>query len=860
MKRSGIRRQLLVAGVIPAVVVTVIVSGWLVAMHVSDLKGHQQRLGQVVASQLAPAAEYGVFSGNTQVLQRLADAALIEADLRTVTIRDRNGMVLAAAGKTAAPGGDSSPVAAWIASRFVEPGATAVFRAPVVQPTTDLGEFDLPGDDYRIAEIGSVEIEIALLPAFARQLDVILTGIALALLGLLASMYLARRLGERIGEPVQRLASAMRRVQDGDLSVRVAESSQNELGMLESGLNRMADEVQRTQRTLEDQVERATSDLQQTIAALEISNVELDLARKRALEASYVKSEFLAAMSHEIRTPMSGIIGFTNLLARSELNPTQQDHVLTIQKSAETLMRILNDVLDLSRIEAGKMSLAEAPFNVRECVDDVLSLLAPLAYAKGLDIRRGVARDVPAMLRGDAARIQQVLTNLVGNAIKYTPDGRVTVEVARHPHPLPGRTAIEVTVTDTGIGIAVPVQRQLFQAFAQASPSTADYPGTGLGLVIANKLVEAMGGEISLQSEPGKGSRFGVVLHLGDAESAARDERWHGRRMLVCDTDALTRDHLAQLLEARGATVDAVADPPAESTHEVLVFSTAEAGADWQRAVLGACAGQTPIVLSGTHEPFEMRAVCLPRCSTVTAFYRAVGTQLGATEPLPEKPPASLDGLSLLVVDDNRINRALLVQQLNALGAARIDQCATGESALSYAAAVRYDALLLDLQMPGIGGLETARRLYEVAPGTLVVAVTANVLALRDPAPRAAGIVHVLTKPVDERRLAALLIEARERRDTARDSLAALSADVRAIFHEDFPAQVAAFRRSIAANDEDAIAAAVHDLAGTAGACRLRALADALDSMRVAAGPDAVSRVICETTALESMLMETRDG
>lgn len=860
MKRGGIQRQLLVAGVIPAVVVTIIVSTWLVTMRVSDLREHQRRLGQVVASQLAPAAEYGVFSGNTQVLRRLADAALIEADLRAVTIRDRNGMALAAAGKNAAPGGDSSPIAAWLATYFVEPDATAVFRAPVVQPTTDLGEFDLPGDDYGITEIGSVDIEIALLPAFARQIDVILTGIALALAGLLASLYLARRLGDRIGEPVRRLASAMRRVQDGDLDVRVAESSQNELGLLESGLNRMADEVRRTQRTLEDQVERATSDLQQTIAALEISNVELDLARKRALEASHVKSEFLAAMSHEIRTPMSGIIGFTNLLGRTALDPAQQDHVLTIQKSADTLMRILNDVLDLSRIEAGKMALADAPFNVRECVDDVLSLISPLAYAKGLDLRRGVARDVPAVLRGDAARIQQVLTNLVGNAIKYTPDGSVTVEVKLHPHPLPDHTAIEVSVVDTGIGIALPVQRQLFQAFAQASPSTADYPGTGLGLVITNKLVEAMGGEISLESEPGKGSRFGVVLQLRDSEDVSLDQRWRGRRMLVCDADPLTRDHLAQLLEAHGATVDTVGAPPGNATHDVMVFSTAHADTEWQRAVIDACAGQMPVVLAGTHEPLDMPGVTLPRCGTVAALYRAVDAQLGAAEAALPELRASLGALRLLVVDDNRINRVLLVQQLVALGAAQVDQCATGEEALACAAGVGYDAALLDLQMPGIGGLETARRLHGVAPGTLVIAVTANVLASRESAPRAAGIVHVLTKPIDERRLEALLLDARARHCAARAALDALAQDVRPIFREEFPAQVAAFRRAIAGGNDATIRAAAHDLAGTAGACRLRALVDALDALRVSAGPDAIARVVCETTALESALAEDHDG
>ncbi|MFN2300901.1 MAG: ATP-binding protein [Gammaproteobacteria bacterium] len=835
MIRPGISRQLLLAGTIPAAVVTVIVGVWLVSLRVSDMRVHQVELGEAVAAQLAPAAEYGVFSGNTAVLQRLAEVALEEADIRAVTIHDRVGVELAQALKEGGAGAESSAPARWLTARFIDPDATLRFTAPIVQPLTDLGEFDLPELRADEAVIGSVAIEIAVLPGFARQVDALLTGAAILLGGLLVSLLLAGRLGERIAGPIQRLADAMRRVRDGDLDVRVPESSTTELGQLESGLNKMADEVQRTQRTLEERIARATADLQETVGALEVSNVELDLARRRALEASHSKSEFLAAMSHEIRTPMSGIIGFADLLARTGLSTEQLEQVLTIRTSADSLMRILNDILDLSRIEAGKMLLGDEPFDVRACIDEAVSLMAPLAYAKRLALHRRVDREVPRMLRGDPMRIRQIVTNLVSNAIKYTNAGSVSLEATLAS--TTGSPELRIRVADTGVGIDPEVQHQLFQAFSQPTPTTAHYPGAGLGLVICNQLVEAMGGEIELDSAPGTGSVFTVSLQLQHAPAPSAPPRWNGLAAVAADSEPLTRDHIAQLLEFDGFTVTQVdhaglADAPRT---DLLVIGVPDVEAtDLSQLADHSTGFGAVIALADTHDEAwsewartTLGAHCQPRCSSPAALRRTLANALDGAVPPAAHPAQSLASVSALVVDDNRVNRALLCRQLEAAGAT-VASAKGGAEAVTQCSSAAYDVVLLDLHMPGIDGVEAARLLNDVARPPLVIAVTANAQPVVQRNPHAAGFGAVLLKPVAEQVLTQTVADELERRQRAREAAAALDAEILQMLAEDLPAHARSFYAAALTNDRHALRAEAHALRGIAAVCRIAPLADAL--------------------------------
>lgn len=739
-----------------------------------------------MTQQVATTSEYAVVFSDQNMMHRILQNALNNQDISSIQLFNSEQKLLAELGKSPQQTRFAFPKQQ--TTKEYDTHLESISAIYYTNNTLD-GNFNAQTDLFTPTSqrnlIGWVKVEADKSSLQVAQYQYTSLVLFLLLCFNILAFFVAFHASKFITQPIVRLNTALHKLVKGQFSSVKLMKLPPEYATLQKDILDITERLEHHNEELVAGIEQATEDIRRSMDSMEEKSAQLHIANREAMESSRLKSQFLANISHEVRTPLNAILGYTKTLQKDIKDPQHRLYVDTIEQSTNSLLAIIGDILDFSKIEAGKLNLENNHFNLKTIVDDVYQTLSIhlLTKEKQIDLVPDFSADVPEWLIGDSTRIRQILTNLIGNAIKFTHQGSVRTKVSMTSQANQNIT-LSFQIIDTGIGIAEDKIHRLFKPFSQVDTSTTrQFGGTGLGLVITKKLVEQMNGHIEVSSAPGTGSTFRFSLVLQVSPNPPTQKPALQRHVVILEPSPAYKHYLTRYLDSIGAQCTACTDleqliSTLHKQHKqhkhidaiLLNVCPGEKGKKECQELISYCKQQFDIPCILMIQPpgqiahySDLKHLCadfLLKPISQERLYKTLN-QLdhphdGSAATIQTPPDKDLNkenikGIKVLAVDDSPINLQLLDHWLTPAGV-KVSLAYSGSQAIKMALEEHFDIIFMDIQMPEMDGMETTRQLRQLEPlkNTPIIALTAHALGSEQQQILASGMNAYLTKPIDE--------------------------------------------------------------------------------------------------------------
>ncbi|VAW52309.1 BarA sensory histidine kinase (= VarS = GacS) [hydrothermal vent metagenome] len=763
MQSLGLSKQIIILAIFPALLVGIMLSVYFTYDQLSYITQSQKKYGVFIIRQIQPVVEHALTHDGIKTLETILRDIISNEDVDYIKIKNTANHDVLTINNLKNNTNDS------FFYSLLKNKNPLNFNSPVYHTST------LPNGTPLREVIADIEIKLNANRATTDKIKHIIKGGTITFAILFVFSIFILKLSKTIISPIKSLTESVRNITAGDLDSQINIRSKGELGILEHCINHMKNELKDSRTDVETRLNTYTKELQQTMGELEIRNTELDITRSKAIYASNAKSEFLANMSHEIRTPLSGIIGFTELLQGTALSSQQRDYSDTIQKSSKNLLEIINDVLDLSKIESGKIEIARSEFNLLDIIEDIINLLCTSALEKNIELLYKIDNDVPSVIKSDPFRIHQILMNLIGNAIKFTEKGYVYLQITSDKIN-DTETSIKFTVSDTGIGMNNPDKKKLFKAFTQADTSiTRRFGGTGLGLVISRKLTLLMQGEMDFDSTEDQGSTFWFSIPATSMLTPQKKTALNNKNIAFINNHFIAAQAYKAFFEKWHCQVNNYSlenfnnITDIEKENDIVIFFLSRKNIYNDNIIqnIGKLTISKPsLLIASTRSHAELKN--LQQHSFDNAVFTSEKTEVIKQKLLNildkkikntnidvssenTKQKTDWSNINILVVDDNDVNLRLAEIILHKHKAC-VTTARSGTIAIDYASMNSFDIIFMDLHMPGLDGYQTTTKIREITPGQqpVIIALTANAMPQEKNKATQSGMNGILIKPVSD--------------------------------------------------------------------------------------------------------------